>query len=390
MADEETTTETSGEVGGGENPELSSARESFSRAAEKAGLATPEGEADRGSAGVATGETGDSGAPAEPAAGQPDFQIAHNQFNERLRTRREANRQERLYQALAKVAERAAAEPQAAAAPAGPDTNPFDRETEYWDWLGWEQNALKTGIVSELDARLKPILSFAQSWEQQQQRQTEEARVAEERQAWLREQGDLARQAHDVYVATEEGQGYLDRVNWHIGTPGDPARGIPAQDGALTIGFLAAGFPEHVAQQLSLAHKHAMHDLAIRHGLNPAAALDRFTRAQIAAAADYLGITGGNGHGQAQRTVEAPAPPPNVPARARVAAAKQTAQAAVAGSVSEAGPEGGKDLKAFLRTMASQERLGVNEMKQLAKRFGVPPQQLARMLQEEAAKIGAS
>lgn len=387
MAEEATDTSVESPAeSGGEAPELSTARESFSRAAEKSGLSEAAPEGDRGSEGVATREEGDRSGTQTPAR-EPDWNKANNEWRER----REKVRQQRLMEALAKVADRIPAEPQQAApppqAPAGPETNPYDRETDYWEWYGWEQENLKKGIVSTLEEKWTPALEFLNALRTQQEQRAQQEQQSYERQEWLREQASIAREAHEVYVGTDEGQGYMDRVAWHVGTPGDPQRGIPPQDGALTIGFIAAGFPEQVAREMAMAHLHGMQMMAMRHGVNPAVAMDRFVRAQIAAAADWLNGMGGNGHGA---PVVEPSPPPATATRRRVAGMRQTADAAVAGSVAESGPETGKDLKAYLKAMASRDRLGVSEMKDMARRFGVTPQHLSRMLREEAAKLGVA
>lgn len=375
----------------GNDPAVEQARESFERAAEKAGVPIGEG----GEGGRETVRTRKE--PAAPAA-EPvlDGDKASTAFRERLDRRR----QERYLSALEKVAERALREtPEPAAAPAvaaAPATNPHDRETDYWSWLEWENKAMREGIVSSLDEKLKPVLSFFEEQQAERQREAEWRQQQGQRSAWFEQHAGVAKEAHEAYVATTEGSGYMDRVLWHVGDPGhpgDPARGIPARqpvDGALTLGWLAAGFPEETARQLAIAHVHGMQQLALNHGLNPAVALDRFTRAQIAAAAPfYLGQGNGNGNGAAA------AAPPASAARRRVAGMKQTAGSAVAGAVTESGPKAGGDLNSHLRNLASTGNLGTEELRDLARRFYGSDnrqalQKLAKALREEQAALRES
>lgn len=372
--------------------------QALERAAERSGVdfgAEPEPAPERPARGVQT-RTGETSEP----AGEPDYGRAGTEFNKRM----EGRRYQRYLSTLERVAERAIrempAEPGPAAQPAqaGSAENPHDRDEDYWNWYQWEQSALREGIVGSIDEKLRPVLDFFARQQQDEQLRAEEHQQAEARRRHFEEQSGYAREAHETYVATEEGKGYMDRVLWLVGdpgSPGDPARGVPAReplDGALVIAWENALSGDgrvtpaltNIARQLARAHVHGMQEIVQRHNkrieqgelpgpyLNPAASIDRFTRAQLAAAADYFGLTGtgarpsGNGSGSGSVP---PRPSGPTPTQRRVAGHKTAAGSAVAGSVAEGGGEGGQDLRSMLQNLAAQGRLGTQEMAQLASRF---------------------
>jgi hypothetical protein len=375
------------DAGSPPDPEAARAGQALERVAERSGVdfgAEPEPTPERPGRGVQTR----TGEPPEPTA-EPDYGQAGTEFRQRI----ESRRQQRYYSSLERLAERALRETPpdpgpAAPAQAGSAENPYDRDEDYWNWYQWEQTALRDGIVSSLDQKLQPILSFFERQQQEYARQAEERQQLEARRRHFEEQSGYAREAHETYSATPEGAQYMDRVLWLVGdpgSPGDPARGIPAReplDGSLVIAWEAAGFPTETARRLSQAHVHGMQEIVMQHNarvergeipgpyINPAAAIDRFTRAQLAAAADYFGLTSPgarpNGNGGGGGTARPTGP---TPTQRRVAGHKAAAGSAVAGSVAEGGGEGGQDLRGLLQSLASQGRLGVQEMNQLAGRF---------------------
>lgn len=360
--------------------EAERAGQALERAAERSGVdfgAEPTPAPDRPARSV---QTRTEGTPEPPAA--PDYRRAGTAFRERM----EAQRQENYRAVLERLAEKALREMPAEPAPApgrpGRAENPFDRDEDYWNYERFEREQDRLELLAEIDERNRPIREFFERQQQQEAASAQEYQQQEARRRYLEEQSAYAREAHETYAATPEGTNYMDRVLWLVGDPGsagDPARGVPAReplDGALVIAWEAAGFPTDTARRLAQAHVHGMQDLVMQHNqrnphqyINPAAAIDRFTRAQLAAAADYFGLTGaapaggGNGNG---RPAAAPGP---TPAQRRVAGHKAAASSAVAGSVGEGGGEGGQDLRGLLQTLSAQGRLGTQEMRQLSDRF---------------------
>jgi hypothetical protein len=142
------------------------------------------------------------------------------------------------------------------------------------------------------------------------------------------------------------------------------------------LGFLAAfpNLPEHEARMMARRHVDGMmavaqqYNAAFPHApVNPARALDMFTRVQLAAALQFTGggMPSGNGNGG-----QSPSPPPSSAAQGRVAAAKAAASSGVAGSGADGGVKGGDDLAGFLKnSLSSGKRLGVQDMRRLAIRF---------------------
>lgn len=377
MADEtpSATPETSAPEPGGEQ-----AKAFFEKAAEKAGIpAAPAPE--RSAGGVQTRAEGQRD-PKDATPSAPDENRAHAEFARRRAEQHQQRREEASARVLERLAQKLEAEAQRTpasevsegdAADAG---NPFDKETQYWEWEEWNRKALETGILSRVEEMLKPVTTF---FEQQQQRNlqvAEQQRRDAARQEWLAEMRGIARDAHETYAATPQGEGYMDRITWHVGHDGDPERGIPPADGALALGFMAAfpKMPEAEARSMARRHVDGIMMVAQRYNqlnpdapVNPAAALDMFTRVQIAAALDRFGgggQVGGNGNGH----LPAPQAGPS-PAQARAASLKASASSAVAGSVAEGGTKGGGDLVGALRVGLASGTLGVEEMRELAVRY---------------------
>ncbi len=378
--------------------EAEQAGQALERAAERSGVdfgAEPEPAPDRPGRSVQTR----TGEPSEPAA-EPDYGQAGTEFRQRM----ESRRRQRYYESLEKVAERALREAPPDPAPASPGRpgraeNPYDRDEDYWNYERHEREQDRLELLAEIDERNRPIREYFERQQQEQQQLAHQQQQYETRRRHFEEQSGYAREAHETYVATPEGAQYMDRVFWMVGdpgSPGDPARGVPAReplDGALVIAWEAAGFPTETARRLSQAHVHGMQEVVMQHNgrvergeipgpyINPAAAIDRFTRAQLAAAADYFGLTGTgarpNGNGNAR-------PSGPTPTQRRVAGHKAAAGSAVAGSVAEGGGEGGQDLRSMLQGLAAQGRLGVKEMNQLAGRFFSnvkgPKERMSRLL----------
>lgn len=398
MADEDL------EGGGVGAPEAEQAGQALERVAERSGVdfgAEPEPTPDRPSRGVQTR----AGEPAEPPA-EPDYKLAGTEFRSRL----ESRRSQLLHEKLIRVAEHALRETPPDPSPSGTGrferaVNPYEFDDDYKNWDAFEKQQDRLELLAEIDERNRPIREFFERQQQQEAAAAQEYQQAEARRRHFEEQAGYAREAHETYAATPEGAQYMDRVLWMVGdpgSPGDPARGIPAReplDGALVIAWEAAGFPTATARSLAQAHVHGMQDIVMRHNqrvergevpgpyINPAAAIDRFTRAQLAAAADYFGLTGaaarpaGNGNGNGNGRSAAPGP---TPAQKRVAGHRAAASSAVAGSVAEGGGEGGTDLKSLMQSMAAQGRLGTQEMAQLASRFFPnvkgPKERMSRLL----------
>lgn len=382
MADE--TPVVSPEVAGGEAPapqEVERARTSFERVAERAGLQEPSPATDRPAEGVQTLEGRDPRDVRAPEPGKAD-----SEFHARQQRRHEENREARLLAAMERVAQQATREAEveegAGAAPVAED-NPYDPNTDYFEWEKWNRQAQKDELLSALDERLKPLNELLSEGNRRRQAETERSQALarqEEQRSFMR---GIARDAHETYLLDPESNGYMDRVTWmvgHDGHPGDPGRGIPAvppQDGALTLGFLAA-FPnlsEHEARGMARRHVDGMMQVAQAYNranphapVNPARALDMFTRVQLAAAMQFTGggsFSGGGGGGAAPAAAPAPSPAQN-----RVTASKAAASSGVAGSGADGGVKGGDDLAGFLKnSLSSGKRLGVQDMRRLAIRF---------------------
>lgn len=368
------------------------ARAGFERAAEKAGIREPVPAPDRPAEGVRTGEEGQPGRDLSDARPAADPGKADRDFHERQQRRADEVRQARYLSALEKVAQQALREEQEREAPESPapedELNPYDRETQWFEWDEWNEQAREKRILAAMDQRLKPFADLFETRRRQDEAAAQQRQAQAQREAWRSEMYGIARDAHETYSADPDSAGYMDRVTWmvgHDGHPGDAARGIPAvppQDGALTLGFLAAfpNLPEEEARAMARRHVDGMMMVAReynRHNphapVNPARALDLFTRVQLAAAIQFLqgggGATasaGGNGNGAGHAAL----PPAPSAAQQRVAAAKEAASSGLAGSGAEGGARGGSDVATYLKSeLASGKRLGVDAMRRIALKF---------------------
>lgn len=390
--------------------EVDRARESFDRVAEKAGLREPEPATERPSGSVQTtpgAQPARDPADARPA-GEADPRRADEAFRERRQKQAEELRMARYLSALEKVAQQAARAPGAEGEGGDEDelVNEFDQDTDYWNWYKRDQEIQRELMLRAMDQRLAPLKEIAAERDRRAAYEAEQRRASEQQEGWRREMAGIARDAHETYLLDPESQGYMDRVTWLVGAPGhpgDPARGIPpspGQMGALSLGFLAAfpGIPEEEAHAMSRRHVDGMMAIAQRYNelnphapVNPARALDMFSRVQLAAALQFLGqggaapapAAGQNGNGSAL-----PAPPPSAGAR-RVAAAKEAASSGVAGSGSEGGAKGGDDITSFLKSeLHSGKKLGIESMKRMARRFyGASNAQAMARLSRDMAKV---
>ena len=368
------------------------AKAGFEKAAEKAGIREPAPAPDRPAEGVRTGEEGQPArdfADARPAA---DPGKADRDFHERQQRRADEVRQARYLSALEQVALRALREEQEreGGAPEAPPelVNEFDQDADYWNWYKRDQEIQRELILRAMDERLRPVTDLFEQRRQRDQAEMQQRQAQAQREAWRSEMYGIARDAHETYSADPDSAGYMDRVTWmvgHDGHPGDAARGIPAvppQDGALTLGFLAAfpNLPEEEARAMARRHVDGMMMVAReynRHNphapVNPARALDLFTRVQLAAAVQFFqggggaaASAGGNGNGAGH----APPPPAPSAAQQRVAAAKEAASSGLAGSGAEGGARGGSDVATYLKSeLASGKRLGVDAMRRIALKF---------------------
>lgn len=363
------------------------------RAAERSGVdlgAEPAPQPDRPATGVQTPEGATAAAPGTGLDG--------DRATTALREKLDAKRQARYLRVLEQVAERAVQESERAGAPAtetppaAPATNPYDFETDYRNWYEWEQKAFRDGISSSFDEKLKPVLAFFDRQQQAEAAQAEAQRRAQTDRSWWEERRSFAEEAHETYAATEEGKGYMDRMVFMVGAPGDPgdpARGIPPRepvDGALTIAWLHAGRSLESARRLAIGHVHGVTEIALREGENPAVLLDRFNKGLIAAVLEGYG----GGRGSTVSAVTAAVAPPSA-AKRRAQANRQVASSAVTGSVAEAGAGGGGDLKTSLAQLATEGRLGTTEMRELAGRFFPKrgPVEAMKSLRKVLAEMGA-
>jgi len=388
MADE-TTGAPAPEAPATERPDFAAL--SFDKAADKAGLPEPDGSTDRPSAGVLTGEEPKPRRtkPTAESPAAPDPRVATDDYLRRRTEKqqaRERQRQDRIMEVLAREADRLSQQTpeETAVTPiAGDEQNPYDMETQWFFWDRWEKDARDKKLLAaweeKLNARLGPVQQFFETQAQQQERLRAEAQQRAQREGWRNQMRELAGDAHEAYAATPEGQDYLERVAWAIGDPGDPGdpqRGIPprpARDGAVKIAWLAAGFPEPLADELTRRHLDGMIQLVERLNqdgvvqINPARALDMFSRGLIAAAAPYYMGNGGNGNGNGRsRPVPAPSP-----AQSRVRELKVAAESGVAGTSADTSRSGG-DMDQDIRQALSQGRLTPDALRTICKRFVGP------------------
>lgn len=352
MADIQSTANSTTDPG---EAELSHAVASLEGAAARAGLAV-ESEPDRAAEAVSTPETGtpDAGQDQPYQPGLPDPGMANDLWrrrSEEREARRRAEAQDRVLSEIARRLEEAQAG--ASAAPDEPeDDDPAPDPVE--DWQGyeeWKQRQLVKTLTAQMDQRLKPILD-AQERERQAwaERQQVEQRTAAER-AFLERGREVAREATEIYLQTPEGQGFGERLSWYFGHPGDPGRGLPPQDGAMSIGLMAGGLDPNEARSIAQRNVWALQEMAVQRGLNPAYLIDQVTRAAIAMAAPFYG------GGQAQAAYAAPtAQQParqQSPAQQEVQQLRQTAKAgrSVAGAAphSSGASTPAKDVAGLLR-----------------------------------------
>lgn len=372
------------EIKGGDSGELASAQEAFSRAAEAQGVGEAEPEADRGTEAVPTRETPAPAVTSQPA--QAAAQEARNrewaeeQFRERRvrameahRQREERRRAEEQQRLLREVLE-ARGQQGAPQAPVDDDPEP-DRETEYWAWHEWDKRQLQKQLLSAFDERLQPLIQRDQQLAAWEAEQAEIRQRREAESAWFQEQATVAREAHQLYAQTEEGRDYMERVSWLAGVPGDDQRA----DGAFSLAFQAAGFPPNKSREMGIGFVRGMQDWAVRSGLNPAAALDYFTRALVAAAGGFYQP------GQPQGQQQAPPPPKLKGAQERVSQMKRAAGSAVNGSAASTGAAP-QDLQGSIKALADAGELDdMAALRQLAARFKL---QLPAVL-KEVRKVGA-
>jgi hypothetical protein len=376
------------EIEGGDSGELASAQEAFSRAAEAQGVPEAEAEADRGTGAVPTRETSAPVStyptPQTPAQeNRRNREWAEQQFREQRQQAADAHRQrlerrrieeqERLLREVAE-AQRQQGAPQA---PADADPEP-DRETDYWAWHEWDKRQLQKQLLEAFDERLQPLVQRDQqlaAWE------AEQAEIRQRREAergWFEEQATVAREAHQLYAQTEEGRDYMERVSWLAGVPGDEQRA----DGAFSLAFQAAGFPTEKSREMGIGFVRGMQDWAVRQGLNPAAALDYFTRALVAAAGGFYAQ--GQAQGQ-QQAPAAPAPPKLRGSQNSVREMKRAAGSALNGSAASTGGAP-QDLQGSIKALADAGELdNMAALRQLAARFQIQLPTLKKEISRVAA-----
>lgn len=382
---------------------------SFDRAADKAKLPEPDGSTDRPSAGVLTGEEPrpKRTRPVAESPAAPDPRVATDDYLRRRTEKqaaRERQRQDRIMEVLAREADRLSQqtpEETAVAPAAGDEQNPYDRDTQYWEWAQWEGDARDKKLLaawqSQLDERLRPVQQFFETQQQQHERLRAEAQQRAQQEGWRNQMRELAGDAHEAYAATPEGKDYLERVAWAIGDPGDPGDprlGIPprpARDGAVKIAWLAAGFPEPLADELTRRHLDGMIQLVERLNqegvvqINPARALDMFSRGLIASAAPYYMGNGGNGNGGGNGQPR-PALAPS-PAQTRVRELKASADSGVAGTSGESTRSGG-DMDQDIKHALSQGRLNPDALRAICSRYvGKPTRANLAQLAKRARRI---
>lgn len=362
--------------GGSEVAELAGAEEAFSRAAEAQGVGEGGEESDRGAEGVPTRET--PSASQQPTAAQEarSREWAEQEWRRREiaaqdahRHRQERKRAEEQSQQLAQVLERFGQTPRPGEGQQPVEDPEPDREENFWEWHAWDQRRLQRDLLSAFDERLTPLLERDRQLRELEEQQAHVRQQQEQRSGWYQENAEVARQAHKLYVQTEEGRDYMDRVSWLAGIPGD-GQG-PGSPGAFSLAFQAAGFPSAKSDQMGVAFLHGMQDWSTREGLNPAAAIDYFVRALVAAAGGFYG-----GGAPAQQQA---APPAKLPAsQDRVREMKRAAGSGIAGSAAASGAAP-QDLQGQIKALADSGRLDdLNAMKALCSRFKLTPAQLRK------------
>lgn len=377
------------------DPEIQAAEGFLDRAAARAGVDL-DSEPETPPAPVAARNDGLSEAGREMQDGyvphRPDFGRANESWRERQDRRRQEAKlaaQEELLGRLAQQLESLPAGQAPAVEDADDDPEP-DMAEDFGAWHAWSRRQAVKELRGELDGKLQPILGFFEHQRQEAERRAQEGHQEAQRRAWMREMGELGREATRMYVETPEGQGFGERLALWFGAPGrpgNPATGeaaVPPLDGAVATGLMRVGYPPEKARELARANVHALQDLAIRNNLNPAALIDSVVRAEMEHALYYAQTQGFAAPAEQQ---PAPAAPQTAAGR-EIANLRQTASArGVTGSAVAAASAGADESIAGILRAGSLDQAKIRE---IAKKKGWTFQQAAQILRQEAAKLRAA
>jgi hypothetical protein len=264
-------------------------------------------------------------APARPATAiQPprsraEWQARQEEKDRRIQAEADARARERLLDFLEKQTSTAAPAEEIEAGEEDPEPD-FDDDTK--GWIAWRGRQDRRELMETISPVLEVVRKQGETQAQfvERQRQTQQ-----EEQAFQGLMGELGA-AHEMYASTPEGEGCGERLAWYGGHPGDPARGMPAEDGIIARGLMSQGVPPQKAREINSGFIHALADWSLRNGFNPAAVIDGVVM-------ETLSLRGVQEEPQPQPV--APVQSAARPAQREVAAMRQTAAGAagVAGSL---------------------------------------------------------
>lgn len=188
-------------------------------------------------------------------------------------------------------------------------------------WLEYMFDQRLAGLTKAIDEKLGPVVDYVRhSTETQQQYQERVHREQQEAQRVEAITVEL-RESQRMYESTPEGQGFRQRLAAWAGHPGDPARGIPPDIGAMARSIVVASdgaINQQEAAWMALQNRRALTEIALSRGLNPSRFLDGIMRSELQA--------------------EAPKNPKAAAAQREIREMTATAKASgVAGSVSQSG-----------------------------------------------------
>lgn len=378
------------------DPEIQAAEGFLDRAAARAGVDL-DSEPEEPPTPVAARNDGLSEAGREMQDGfvphRPDFGRANESWRERQDRRRQEAKLAAQEELLGRLAQQLESLPAGQAAPAAEaeDDDPEPDPLDYAEHQAWSRRQVVKELRGELDGKLKPILGFFEHQRQEAERRAQEGHQEARRRAWMREMGEMGREATRMYVETPEGQGFGERLALWFGAPGRPANpetGEPARppfDGALATALMQNGMEPERARRFARGNVHALQDLAMQINANPAALIDSIIRAEMEHALYYAQGQGLAAPAQQQQATPAP---PQTPAGREIANLRQTASArGVTGSAVAAASAGADESIAGILRSGDLDQAKIRE---IARKKGWTFQQAAQILRQEAAKLRAA
>lgn len=378
-----------------DDAELSHAVEALEATASRAGLdvgAEPDRPAEAVAAPTAPTPVAElplTSTPEPPAESRID---PHAEFNSRRAQREERLRMQAQQDLLDRLARQLETSTQAAAQQAAPaaaeDDDPEpDMVNEFPAWQDWKGRQVEKRILSQFQEKLGPVTSFFEQQQREAEARAEAARDAQQRQAWMREQAQHAREASEVYAQHPDAQGFPERLMWFAGAPADPASNQPAIDGTEAIGLMRAGLPPDLARGLARAHLQGLQVVALNNNLNPAQVVDAVIRTYVEQAGLFYGAGQQQGYQQpyqqtAQPTQQQPRRDPEI---ARLQQTARQAQGVAGTAAAARAGDSTQDIASLLQ----DGNITPQKIRQIAAhRYGsASPANIARVNQEMTAHI---